>query len=84
MPQPLGVVAECLRTIFYCSSLVAITVLVCRRDLVPGALRDALPDSLAPFEPATEQTRQLFILALIGATAFFMRFKGGWMHQKEA
>mgnify|MGYP007125913684 CR=1 FL=1 len=43
-----------------------------------------LPDSLEPYEPATERTRQLFILALIGGAAFFMRFKGGWMHQKDA
>ena len=69
MPQPAGVVAEMLRTIVYCASLVAVTVLVCRRDLVPEALRGKLPDSLEPYEPATERTRQLFILALIGGAA---------------
>ena len=84
MPQPAGVVAEMMRTIVYCASLVTVTVLVCRRDLVPEAFRGKLPDSLEPYEPATERTRQLFILALIGGAAFFMRFKGGWMHQKDA
>ena len=84
MPQPAGVVAEMMRTIVYCASLVTVTVLVCRRDLVPEGLRGKLPDALEPYEPATERTRQLFILALIGGAAFFMRFKGGWMHQKDA
>mmetsp|Transcript_1909 Transcript_1909/g.5784 ORF Transcript_1909/g.5784 Transcript_1909/m.5784 type:complete len:85 (+) Transcript_1909:166-420(+) len=80
----LKVLGECLTTAIKCALLITVSVLVCRRDLVPVSWRDSLPPQLAPFEAADERTRQTFIVGLVACAFFAMRIKGGWMHAKES
>ena len=75
---------ELLRTMFNCSLLVIVSVLIVRRDLIPVDLRPHLPKQLEPYTAAEERVRQGYVVFLTVASVVAYQFKGGWMHAKEA